>query len=104
MGASVATREAHNIVIDILARLLPESARSRVRALTDLFSAAVCAVLLYASIIYLQYEYAEKSTTLWDLPSWTLLIVFPITFGLMSFRFAASCFKSFGREREGGGA
>lgn len=104
MGASVATREGHNIVIDVLARLLPEGAKSWVRALTDLFSAVVCAVLLYASIIYLQYEYMEKSTTLWNLPTWTLLIVFPITFSLMSFRFAAGCFKSFGRTGEGGGA
>ena len=104
MGASVATREASNIVIDVLARPLPVRAKAWVGAATDFFSAVVCAFLLYASISYLQYEYVEKSTTLWKLPGWTLLVIFPITFGLMSFRFATSGFRRFGRGKEGGGA
>jgi TRAP-type C4-dicarboxylate transport system permease small subunit len=104
MGASVATREASNIVIDVLARPLPPRAKAWVGAVTDFFSAVVCACLLYASISYLHFEYMEKSTTLWDLPGWTLLLVFPISFGLMTLRFTASGFKRFSRGKESDGA
>lgn len=104
LGASVATREGSNIVIDALARPLPPRAKAWVGAVTDFFSAVVCIFLLYASISYLHFEYVEKSTTIWKLPGWTLLVVFPITFGLMILRFTTSGFRRFSRGKESGGA
>ena len=90
LGASLATRQRKHIAIDVLANPLPSSIQSKIRCISDLLSSLICTFLVYASIIYLNYEYQEHSTTFWGLPVWLVLSIFPLTFALMAFRFFVS--------------
>ena len=44
-------------------------------------------MLTYAAIIFVQDEAAYGGRTLLDIPSWGLNLVFPLAFGIISFRF-----------------
>jgi len=93
LGASVAAREKKHIAIDALAMALPAGWRKWIDRITEWFSAFICAVLLYSSIKYLHYEYAEGSRVPGTFPEWALLTIFPVSFGLMTIRFIAHGFR-----------
>ncbi len=88
LGAAVATRQQKHISIDIASHLVPENATPWLVAISNLFSSAVCIALTYASIIFIQNEYAFSSgREVLGMPAWGLNIVFPLAFALMTIRF-----------------
>lgn len=95
LGAALATKDRHHINIDVLGRLLRGRAKSGSQALTNLFSAAVCAMLAYACAAFVQAErdsfihgsFASSGTLFWKVAAWHAQAVMPFAFGLMACRF-----------------
>jgi len=87
IGASIAVREDRQIRIDALLRFCSPSCRLLLHSFTALFSAAVCFALAWISVRFLQDERAVASRTIFDLPTWSLQLIFPLTFALMALRF-----------------
>ncbi len=95
LGAAVATRQQKHISIDIASHLLPDKAAPWLAAVANLFSASVCVALTYASVVFIQNEYAFSSgREVLGIPAWGMNIVFPIAFALMTFRFLIVAVKS----------
>ena len=86
-GAAVATKQGKHITIDIISHMLPEQYQSWLQALLNLFATGVCSMLTYAAVIFVQDEAAYGGRALLDIPSWGLNLVFPLAFGIISFRF-----------------
>ncbi len=88
IAACVATREGRHINIDILSRSLSGRSKLLVEAIINLATFSICLLLLRAAwhFVSVEKEFGEKVVTL-SLPVWSLEIIFPITFILISFRF-----------------
>ena len=86
-GAAVATKQGKHITIDIISHMLPEQYQSWLQALLNLFATGVCSILTYAAVIFVRDEAAYGGRALLDIPSWGLNLVFPLAFGIISFRF-----------------
>ena len=89
LGALIATRLDKHIRIDAVLLLLRGRVRMVAELAGNLVSAAVCALLARVAVGFLADERAFGSVGLLDLPTWTLQLVFPLTFALMSLRYAA---------------
>ena len=88
LGAAVATRRQKHISIDLASHLVPESVTPWLGAIANFFSTAVCVSLTYASIVFIQNEYAFSSgREVLGIPAWGMNIVFPLAFALMTLRF-----------------
>lgn len=90
LGATIATKEGKHINIDVIKRVLPGKGKAVVHTLTDLFSATICIFLLEASLKFLGDEFQAGSLAFLTVPIWTVCVIFPIAFGLIALRFAAS--------------
>lgn len=86
-GAAVATKQGKHITIDIISHMLPEQYQSWLQALLNLFATGVSTTLTYAAIIFVRDEAAYGGRALLDIPSWGLNLIFPLAFGIISFRF-----------------
>jgi TRAP-type C4-dicarboxylate transport system permease small subunit len=84
IGALVATREGRQLQIDVLARRLPGRYGMAARALTAIFTAAVCALLAQASWTLVMLEREGAGTAFAGLPNWWLLAILPLVFALMA--------------------
>jgi len=87
LGALIATRRDKHIRIDAFLRLGSPPTRALLQSIAGLFSAAVCLLLFWVSIQFLQDERAFDTRTFLDIPSWYLQLIFPLTFGGMALRF-----------------
>lgn len=86
-GAVIATGERRHLKIEFLAKLVPAKVRKLFFIVTNFFAAAVCYLLLQASISFVQLEIESASTLILDLPLWYFIIVIPIGYAIISFRF-----------------
>ena len=91
LGASLGARGGgRHIEIDILTRTLPDPWAGRARRLTDLFAAAICALLVRASWLFLAEEWEAGTRIAGLFPAWAFQIVLPAGFLLMGLRFLAA--------------
>ncbi len=88
LGALLATRDNQHIAIDILARLLSDGLRRWANSLTALFAAVVCAVAAVYSIEFVHGSFEFQDTVMSGVPAWTMQLILPLSFALMSLRFA----------------
>jgi TRAP-type C4-dicarboxylate transport system permease small subunit len=88
LGATLATREGKHINIDALSRSLPPFGRAVVETCVQFFSSLICGLFTYASLKFIRNEAEMGTMTLVSIPTWILEAVLPLTFGLMTFRFA----------------
>ena len=88
IGAALATREGSHINIDVLSRWLPGVSKTVNLLVVHFFSAVVCAILAYASLVFVRNERLMGGTVFFDLPLWLLQLVLPATFVLMAIRYA----------------
>lgn len=87
-GASIAARSGAHVKIDVLTRVLPASWHRWLVGLTDLFSFAVCALLVYASVQFLHIEYQSEGTSVFmDVPVWIMEIIIPFGYAIIAIRF-----------------
>lgn len=90
LGAARATAEDKHIRIDLVPRLLPGGSARTVALVTQLFSLCVSAALLSASWTFIRDESLSGSFAFDNVPLWWFETIFPITFAIMTLRFAYS--------------
>jgi TRAP-type C4-dicarboxylate transport system permease small subunit len=97
LGAALAVREGRHITIEV-ATLWSSARNSRaLKAVSQLSSAVVCALLAYAAVRFVRDEAQIGSRTFLDLPDWVPALIVPATFAVMALRFllrAAQCVHS----------
>lgn len=89
IGAAVATREGKHITIDILSRWFTGVGSNTIQAVSYFASAAICGLLTLAAIKFVDFEAQMGSTVFFNLSAWIPAMIIPVTFGLMTLRFAA---------------
>lgn len=87
LGAMAATRDDNHITIDVLSRFLPPRVKNVARLITDLFAAAVCALLTWhgARFVLLDREFGVLAFG--AVPAWVCELILPVGFGIMALRF-----------------
>lgn len=97
VGAMAASREGGHITIDALTRLLPAAAKRRVRLATDLFTAAVCAVIAWHAARFVAMDYAAGTAFLPGLPAWVAELILPVGFAVVALRYLADALNRQGQ-------
>jgi len=87
LGASRATMEKGHILIDLAPRMLAKRGKGIVQSASALFSSVVCALLSYASYLFVCNEILSRTMVFADIPLWWLQTIFPAAFALMAARF-----------------
>jgi TRAP-type C4-dicarboxylate transport system permease small subunit len=87
-GAVVATGERRHLKIEFVTKLVPPKVRKILFIITNLFASVICYFLMQAAISFIQLEIEYETILILDLQSWYFLIVIPIGYAIISFRFA----------------
>lgn len=90
-GAMLASRERNHISIDVLSRFLPRTGKRIASLITHLFSTFICGIISYYSWQFVMSEKSEGIIAFENIPAWLCEIIIPISFSVMSLRFAARC-------------
>jgi len=88
LGALVASRRGRHIGIDVLTRALPPAWRLPARGVACAFTAAVCGLLAWEAARYVGLEYGFSGTAFGDVPTWAVVTILPLAFGLIGVRYA----------------
>jgi C4-dicarboxylate transporter DctQ subunit len=99
IGAAIATKEGKHINIDVASRWLTGPQSNYIRLVSHFFSAVICGFLTLAAIKFLRFEAQMGSTAFFKLPVWVPEIIIPVTFGLMTLRFAVRFLSELARIR-----
>ena len=93
LGAAVATREGRHIQMDVLSQVLPPVLKQIAYRVTHLAAAITCMILVEAAYRYLIAEYQGGEREFLQIPTWILLAIIPLSFGVMAYRFLGrACF------------
>ncbi|MGD8395862.1 MAG: TRAP transporter small permease [Candidatus Eiseniibacteriota bacterium] len=87
LGAAFATAAGRHIQIDIAARLSPPRLRRLAARIVSAVAAGVTLVLAETAYRHVVAEAGYGAVGVLGLPSWSLLVVMPAGFALMSYRF-----------------
>jgi len=87
LGALYASRSQEHIAIDVISRLVGPLGRRICGFVGTAFAAAVCGVVAWFSIDFIQTSIEYEDIAFSDVPAWPLQIIIPVTFGLMGIRF-----------------
>ena len=87
IGAMFASRNKKHIRIDILSHYLPVKLRNNIWRVTEFLTAAVCGIVAFYSIEFIQYEYEDGLIAFANVPVWLCEIIIPIAFIIMSLRY-----------------
>jgi len=88
IGAALAAKEGKHISIEVASRWITGPGRHYFQVLSNLVSAAVCGCLTYAAVKFIIFEAQMETTAFFNLPAWIPEIIIPVTFGIMTLRFA----------------
>ena len=90
LGAMAASRSHNHLAVDALTQFLPPRPRCAARAVTHLFTATVCAVLVYACYDFLLWEYEDGYMAFDHIPAWVMELIIPLAFGVIGLRYLLS--------------
>lgn len=93
IGATIAAKEGKHISIDVLSRWLSAPRRIYAQVISDFISMFICSLLTYGGLKFIYFEAQMGSATFFEIPVWIPAFVIPLTFGLMTIRFAFRFFK-----------
>ena len=99
IGAMVATRFDKQISIDAVSRFLPDHWKYRFRVITDLFTAAVSAVVAWSAFRLMMGDRADPGMTIGFLPVWICESILPVAFGVIAFRYVLLAVEHFRKSR-----
>lgn len=88
IGASLTTYYRSHIKIDIVNRFVSKKVQRWLTLVSDCIALVVCIWLTKAGYTFLMDEYQYGGNLVGSFPRWTILIVIPLWFGVISFRFA----------------
>jgi TRAP-type C4-dicarboxylate transport system permease small subunit len=92
LGAVAASREGKHIHVDAIARWLPNRIKPGVVALTDLFTLAVCLVLAWQALRFIQSARISDEMAFGALPVWIAALILPLGFTLIALRYGLRFF------------
>ncbi|MDT8321080.1 MAG: TRAP transporter small permease subunit [Xanthomonadales bacterium] len=96
-GAVAASRQDRHINIMLLDRFLSERVLSGVKLLTDLFTAAVCVLVAWHSLQFVQLSREFDDMLLGEaVPAWWLQAVLPVGFALIAYRYLLFTVRNIG--------
>lgn len=87
VGAIAASRDARQIHIDVLSRILPEDWIWIPECLTGAFTAVICTLLSWQSARFVLDSRAFGDLLLGDKPAWWFQVILPIGFVIMAYRY-----------------
>jgi TRAP-type C4-dicarboxylate transport system permease small subunit len=90
LGALAAVRDDKHIALDVLQRFLSALVQKIARAVTLLFTAAVCGAMAWYCFVMLQNDIGSGSSG--PLPAWVPETILPLAFALMGLRFVLRAF------------
>ena len=88
VGAAIAVKEGKHITIDVLSRALGGARQRKIQAISNICSAAICGLLTWAGIKFIWFEAEMGGTVFLKLPVWVPELIIPVSFGLMTMRYA----------------
>jgi TRAP-type C4-dicarboxylate transport system permease small subunit len=106
LGAGIAARERKHIKIDLFQRIFHTGRlRSLSEFIAELFTTAICGILLYASIQFVINDRTSETIVPFlslSIPVWTLEVVIPIGYAAVTLRYIAYTFESLLKFVKGG--
>jgi C4-dicarboxylate transporter DctQ subunit len=93
LGATIATGDDRHIKVDFLTKFIPAKPQKILSILTSLFAGVICYFLLNAAISFIQIGIDPDSTLILNLPTWYFVVIIPVGYGLMAFRFVVVALK-----------
>lgn len=87
LGAIAASREGKHIHVDAIVRWLPKRFKPGVVAVTDLFTLAVCLLLAWQSLRFIQSARESGEMAFGTLPVWVTALILPLGFTLIALRY-----------------
>jgi TRAP-type C4-dicarboxylate transport system permease small subunit len=87
IGGMVACREGGHIKINLFEVYAQGRVRRLLASLAYLGACLTCAVLAYASWLFVGYERMDGMTTFLNLPAWWFESILPVGFAVMTLRF-----------------
>jgi len=88
LGAALATKESKHISMDVVSRWLSAKRRGALQGFTHLVSAIISAALTVAAVKFVRVEVHMGGQTFFGLAAWLIQLVIPVTFGIMTIRYA----------------
>jgi TRAP-type C4-dicarboxylate transport system permease small subunit len=87
LGAVAAARDDRQINVDVMSRFVDEPWRSRIRVVTDLFTASVSGFLAWQAFRFVKDARAYAEIAFASVPLWLTASILPLAFVLLSFRY-----------------
>jgi TRAP-type C4-dicarboxylate transport system permease small subunit len=87
VGALAATRDDSHLTVDVVARLLSERWKARVRVITDLATAAVSGVVAWHAARLTIGDREAALMAFANVPVWVCELILPVGFGLIAVRY-----------------
>jgi C4-dicarboxylate transporter, DctQ subunit len=87
LGAALATSGERHLNIDVLTRYFSVKIKGAVAAISDIFAAAVCYLLMKSAITFVEFEIENGTKIYSDIPSWFAEIIIPVGYGLLMIHF-----------------
>jgi len=94
IGAMVASRHDNHITIDILDRYMPERAKIYADVLIKLFTASICTIAAYYSLLFVQMEFSDGGIAFANVPTWLCEAIIPFAFTVIALRYFLSSFMN----------
>jgi TRAP-type C4-dicarboxylate transport system permease small subunit len=103
-GAVAASRTDKHINIAILDRFLPDKIKLLVKIIVHIFTAAVCGVVTWYSVQFVQLSHEFGDILMGSVPAWLLQLILPVGFGLICYRYSLFAIQELLRLVRGGRA
>jgi TRAP-type C4-dicarboxylate transport system permease small subunit len=87
LGAVAAARDDRQINVDVISRYAGEPWRSRIRVMTDLFTAVVSTFLAWQAIRFVKDAVEYDEIAFATVPLWLTAAILPLAFGLLAVRY-----------------
>lgn len=94
-GGMIASRQGRHIQIDIISRHLGERCKKISEGIVQMITAAICGVVGWYGIKFVQMEFASGDMAFASVPSWICAAILPLAFGMIAFRYALLSFFNF---------
>lgn len=88
IGASLATKEARHINIDIMSRVLPKWATVVVGLVVNVVAIGICVLLTRAGLEFIEIEKDGHESPFWGIPNHRVALIIPIGFAMICYRFS----------------
>jgi C4-dicarboxylate transporter, DctQ subunit len=94
LGAVIATGQGRHLKIEIVRKMIGARLRKIFFIITNIFAAIVCWYLLRAATAFVQGEAEANSILFLNFPTWYFVLIIPIGYGIIAFRFIVSVIQA----------